>query len=97
MADLLELHRSKVEDQGNGVLTFWQRYHGATADATWTDGDWAATYLVNGASTTNVAVGLEMPTSTGYYCQSVDLDPRPDNMPGRVLSTVVWRKWDDYS
>ena len=96
MAALVELHRSKVEDQGNGVLTFWQRFHGAKADATWLDGEITATFTVNG-STTAIDVGTEMPTATGYFCQSVDIDIRPENMPGRVLATVVWRKFEDYA
>ena len=97
MADLVELHRSKVTNEANGSKTFWQRYHGSTGDAVWTNGDWAATYSTNATGSLALTVGYELPSSAGYYVQSIDLDPRPDNMPGRVLSTVVWRKFEDYA
>ncbi len=106
-ADLVELHRSKVTDEGNGVKTFWMRFHGKEEDITWTDGKWAPTsggtgFAYNSQTNEAIVVGYHMKVSgggqtSGYFAQSVDYDPRPDNMPGRVLATVVWRKWEDYS
>ena len=108
-ADLKEMHRSKVTNLGNGVKTFWMRFHGYEIDIEWSDGKWtAATGFAHSGNKTNqtIVVGTQMrkaadgntaAATSGYFCQSVDYDPRPDNMPGRVISTVVWRKFGTYS